>query len=705
MNARSLPSCPSGLWLIGPLLLLSSSVGAQELLPADAAPVGSADAAAVDTARPGLPSPFLDEITVRARPPLTAASSDVVSARDLAARPIRTPSDLLRIVPGLVTGNHAGGGKAEQIFLRGFDADHGTDVAIFVDGVPVNMRSHAHGQGYADMHFVIPELVERVEVRKGPYFPEIGDFGVAGAARFRLRDRLDEALGFVQASGGSFSTQRYLAAATPSTEGPIKTLVATEAYFSDGPFQSEQNLERYNSLARIVYEPQRDLRLSLWLSDFRSRWGASGQVPQREVVNGRLNRFGAIDPSEGGLTERQNAELALTWAPHEDGELTASLYTSRYRLRLWSNFSFFQTDPVLGDGIEQRDTRWLAGSEVGYRHFFEVRDVPVVASAGLSWRSDFPHVILASQFQRNRLTKTQDVKIEETSFGGWVQLEVQPLPRLRAVVGGRWELYHFHVEDQLDPVALSGHETDDTGPLGKAALILSPAKDTEVYLDFGMGYHSNDARSVVAAGGLPSLPLASCYEVGFRTFLFERLDLSAAFFLLDLESELVLVGDEGVVEARGATRRLGGELEARLQLFEWLRLETDLSYTEARFRRSGDAVPLAPRFLARAGVTFRYELGPGAFEATVQMRGVGDRPANEDESATAQGYTVWDLLLRYQTERVDLFVRVDNLFDKRWRETQFFSTSQLRGENAPVDDIHFTPGNPIGVEGGVRIKF
>lgn len=687
-------------WPFVPLLALGLAAPGfpQEVASVDsdaaAAPVGS------------LQSPFLAEITVRARPPMTAASSDVVSARDLGARPVRTPSDLLRIVPGLVTGNHAGGGKAEQIFLRGFDADHGTDVAIFVDGVPVNMRSHAHGQGYADMHFVIPELVERVEVRKGPYFADIGDFGVAGAARFRLRDTVEEPMGFAQASGGSFHTQRYVVAGSPTKDGPLKTLVAAEAYFTDGPFDDEQNLERYNALAKVTWEPNRDLRLSLWLSDFRSEWSASGQVPQREVAAGRLDRFGFIDPTEGGATERQNAELSLRWSPHEDGEVKASLWASRYRLRLYSNFSFF-TDPVLGDGIEQRDTRWLGGSELAYRHYFELpRDVLLIASAGFTARTDHPHVILARQTRRTRTSKTQDVRIQETSLGGWVELEVQPHEQLRAVVGGRWEVYRFRVDDRLAPPTVQGDETDHTGPLAKAALILSPAARTEVYLDFGMGYHSNDARSIVGpSAGLESLPLALAYEVGFRTFMFDRLDLAAAFFLLDLESELVLVGDEGVVEARGATRRLGGEVDVRLQVFDWLRLEADVSYTHARFRRSGDAVPLAPRFLLRTGITFRHEIGPGTFEATLQTRTVGDRPAIEDESVDAQGYTVCDLLLRYVTERVDLFLRVDNLLDKRWRETQFFSTSQLLTEAAPVDDIHFTPGNPIGVEGGVRIKF
>ena len=273
------------------------------------------------------------------------------------------------------------------------------------------------------------------------------------------------------------------------------------------------------------------------------------------------------------------------------------------------------------------------------------------------------------------------------------------------MLGGRFEYFHFDVDDNLDPETIDGNE-DDTALLGKAALVFSATEETEVYLNFGMGYHSNDARAVVSpTAGIETLPLALSYEVGFRTFLFDRLDLAGAFFLLDLESELVLVGDEGIVEARGATRRIGGELEARLRLFDWLSLEADVSYTDARFRRSGDAVPLAPRFLARAGATFTYPIGPGTFSASVQARFVGDRPATEDETVDAQGYSVWDLVVRYSTEYLDLFVRVDNVFDKRWRETQFFSESQLPTDPAPVEEIHFTPGNPIGIEGGIRLKF
>src|SRR5919109_2943884 len=341
---------------------------------------------------PTEPIPVLPPITVTAPPPVASSSEQIIPGRDLELRPHGRPADILRLVPGLIINQHQGGGKAEQYLIRGFDADHGTDLAIFVDGLPVNLRSHAHGQGYADLHFLIPETVRAVDVLKGPYVPEYGDFDTAGAVVFLTRDVVEE--NTLEVAGGSFNTQRYLALLSP-TRDALKTFVAVEGYRSDGPFEHPNGYVRFNVFAKATAGIAQDMTLSVWASHYRAEWHGSGQLPSRAIRAGLVDRFGAIDPNEGGITQRTNLNVDYAWRVGDAQRLTAHAYASHYALSLFNDFTFFLDDPEHGDMINQRDRRVVAGFDTQYA----VKSVPLgmqlTSTVGFQYRIDTPHILVA----------------------------------------------------------------------------------------------------------------------------------------------------------------------------------------------------------------------------------------------------------------------------------------------------------------------
>lgn len=663
----------------------------------------------------------LKELTVTDRRPTTAASSATIRARDFELRPHSTAQEILNNLPGLIAGQHAGGGKAMQYFLRGFDNDHGTDVALFVDGVPVNMVSHAHGQGYADLNFLIPETVERVELYKGPYFVQWGDLANSGAVNFITKERATE--NSLQALGGFFNTMRYTGVLSPRL-GPVQTFFASEIYFSDGPFKNPENYSRYNLFGKFTFSPTPDSQLSFWLSAHDGDWDASGQLPLREVHARRLDRFGAIDPTEGGRSDRQNVNLIYTYTPSFQEKLFVQLYASRYKLRLFSNFTFFQRDAVRGDGINQDDRRIVYGGRIHYTRFWTLGALPTESLIGFETRSDDADVGLFRQQQRQRFATTTKVNIVEHSFSGYLQQEFLLREWVRLQLGVRGDVFLFDVKDRspanaVDAIRIHGDTTDGiVNP--KASLIFSPFRNpkslwrnTEFFLNFGMGYHSNDARDAVQSSGKP-LTRSTGGELGVRTNLWERLDLAAALWLLDLDSELVFVGDEGTTEASGPTRRWGIDFEARYALFPWLLVDFDLSYSDPRFRVTGRAIPLAPTFLMNGGLTAFFT---ERFSGALRLRYLDDRPATEDRSLIARGYLLLDLILNYRWNNIEASIQVQNLADRDWRQTQFATNSCVRREvgvdpRCPIDgtgegiaDINFVPGSPISLRGGLTVFF
>ena len=653
-------------------------------------------------APPPAPVPVLPPVSVTAPPPVSSSSEQIIPGRDFELRPQGRPADVLRLVPGLIINQHQGGGKAEQYLLRGFDADHGTDLALFVDGLPVNLRSHAHGQGYADLHFLIPETVKAVEVVKGPYFPEYGDFETAGAILFLNRDYVEE--NTLEVGGGSFNTQRYVALISP-TRDALKTLIAFEGYRSDGPFEHPNGYLRFNLFAKASANIAEDMKLAVWASLYRAEWHGSGQIPERAIRSGLIDRFGAIDPNEGGVTQRTNLNIDYSWRVTDTQLLAVHVYGSYYALSLFNDFTLFLNDPEHGDMINQRDRRFVAGADTQYAIRSTPFGIPVTSTAGFQYRIDTPHVVLANAVQRHQVGRIQDVSIVEQSYSPYVKFDLTPIEKVRLVTGARGDIFRFQGTEHVDTTEpFETRDVTKARPNVKANLILGPWFTTELFANFGTGFHSNDARAVLINPSLDALPTAKGYEFGFRTRALPRTDIFATYWFLDLSSELVFVGDDGTTEARGRTHREGVEFGVKVQPLDWLSFTGDFTYTtKAEFVDTGTPIPLAPIWTARADITVRL---PWGLSSSFEMRYLGDRPADEERQFTARGYTLFNWTGRYRYRNLEAFLSIENLTNVQWREAQFAFTSRLPGEPAQgVNDLHFAPGAPRSFLGGIAVHF
>ena len=713
----------------------------------------------------------IEEIVVTAsRQPITAASSKEINMRDFLLRPHSTTQEIMNNVPGLLVVQHQGGGKAFQYFIRGFDVDHGTDFLLVTDGMPVNLVSQAHGQGWADSNYVIPETLEGIRLFKGPYFAEFGDFAVSGALAFKTKDEFEQ--NFILAQGGSFGTGRGVFGASTDL-GWGKLLMSGEGYYTNAWFDDPQNFWRANGLVKLTLEPGADHRLTISGQIYAADWNASGQIPLRAVEDGEVGRFGSLDPTEGGRTNREILNVQYTWEPTEADRLNAQVWGQHYTMDLWSNFTFFRDaglrftapsggeivdtcagwtpeDPVCapidpsanyitGDGIYQRDERFLYGSQVAYSHDGEFASIPYVGQVGVYTRGDFPNLTLDRQVHRQSFFTVNQVKVEEYSFGGFAKAEFFPTSWLRAELGLRGDFFIFDVEDRLraqpadrnfEPVPIEGHQTDGiVSP--KVNVVISPFEEehTELYFNFGTGFHSNDARAVVRTGR-DGLVRAIGGETGFRGNWLPGLEIASALWILDLDEELVFSGDGGDVDAEidlatgnfvpaGASRRWGVDFYSRYELTDWAYLDYDLAWASPRLK-DGSAIPLAPKLYMNGGLTLDYE-GLGA---TFRVRSLGDRPANEDATITAPGWTLFDILLRYRWENVELSLAFLNVTNAHWNESQFaeatcLQSEEMSGQPCPdsgslpaqmvaadgVDDLTFSAGMPFAVRGGIQVFF
>ena len=672
------------------------------------------------------------ETRVEALAPTSAASAETIRDRDLKLRPIATAEDILRVVPGLVIAQHQGGGKADQLFLRGFDADHGTDVAISVDGIPVNLPSHAHGQGYADLNFLIPETVDRIDVTKGPYFVETGDFATAGAVNLRTRRGFEESS--VQGSYGSFDTWRALGIASLRTDSP--TWFAAEVAGTQGPFLVGEDLLRYNLMARSSFQVGSSTRLTLLGSAYGSQWRASGQIPQRfvdlpESDPAHLDRFGSIDPTEGGQTQRQMVALTVDSRPGESDQLSLTAYLVRYRLTLFNDFTFQLRDSVNFDEIEQDDARVYGGLNALYRKRIDLGDIRSVVTLGAQGRLDSISNSLWHVKQRVRLPSCAPVgqvplnprasdDIVQSDLAAFAQEDLRFGHLVRLVFGVRGDVFQWNVtntDPNPNPAPLPNRGTAAVQKAivnPKLQAVFSPLDTWDLYLDGGGGFHSNDARAIVANGGSGALPRAWGAEVGTRLALLgRRLDLATAAWFIHLQSEFVFVADDGTYEAAGPTDRYGLDLEARFQILPWMWADVDLTLAHAAYTQNPgneSAVALAPTFTGQAGLSV---LHPSGFRGRLGARWVGSRPATTDPNGLqAQGYFIVDATLAYRWRFLELGLIVENVLNSKWREAQFASQSYVVGRDPPVPpnaypptDIHFTPGNPLGVRGTVSVYF
>jgi outer membrane receptor protein involved in Fe transport len=647
------------------------------------------------------------EVTVIGERPVAASSQQFIPDKEYVLQPQGRPAQVLRLIPGFLAVEHSGGGgKADQYFLRGFDADHGTDVAFFTDGMPINLRTHSHGQGYNDLNFIIPETIEGLDVYKGAYLPEYGDFATAGAVNFRTRQVIQE--GVVQVAGGQFDTQRYMLMFSP-TKDKIRTLFAAEGYYTNGPFQNDNRYFRTNLFGKMTTNLTGRDELSLTGTFQKSKWNASGEIPLRAVNDGTLDRFGAIDPSEGGNTLRSTARLNYHYDTTSGGLFFANAYGQYYRLDLFTDFTFFLNDPANGDGIQQSDRRVVYGGDIGYKQQGEVLGVPSIGTIGFQTRVDNIHARLGTQMTRMPTGATTDNDILEASYAPFVKAEVQPTSWMRLAGGLRAETFTFDVRNRCAACAEQPAGRTSSGiVLAKMNLILGPWVSTEFFANYGEGYHSNDARSVVAPVSSP-LARAKSYEVGVRSKPWgpQGVEFIATLWRLDLKSELVFVGDEGTTEIRGATRREGVEVAARGQIWGPIYLNGSVTWTKAQFRNS-EAIPLAPEVTAYGAVLVHW---PEGLTSQLQATYLGVRPLIEDRSLKAPSWVDFDLSERYQLPiklsqgRLEVFLFIQNLLNTKWEQAIFSFESQRRNEAVPVNDIHFVPGNPRTFMGGVAWYF
>jgi hypothetical protein len=657
---------------------------------------------------PDVPEIEMPEVSVLGERPVAASSQQFIPDREYLLQPQGRPAQVLRLIPGFIAVEHSGGaGKADQYFLRGFDADHGTDVAFFADNMPINLRTHGHGQGYTDLNFIIPETIQGVDVVKGTYHPEFGDFDTAGAVRFITRDVVEE--GVVQGAGGQFDTQRYLLMLSP-TKDKVRTLFAAEGFYTNGPFVNDNRYFRANVLGKATFNPTTRSELSVTGSYHKGQWNASGEIPLRAVLDGSLDRFGAIDPSEGGKTERATGRLQYHYDTPSGGRFFADAYAMYYKLDLFTNFTFFLNDPVNGDGIQQQDRRVMYGGEMGYRQAGDFFGVQSAATIGLQVRNDsIPDIRLGTQTQRNILSTITQSAVQEASYSPYLRLELQPTPWMRLAGGVRGDYFTFDVRNRCGDCPEQPAGRQQAGQVSpKVNLILGPWASTEFFVNYGVGFHSNDARSAVTDAS-SALARAQGAEIGIRSKPWgpEGMELITTLWALDLKSELVFVGDEGTNEARGASRRYGLEVAARGQVWGPWYFNGSVTWTHAVFK-DGGAVPLAPQVTAYGAVILRWPKG-----LTSQLQGtyLGVRPLTEDRTIRAPSWLDFDLTERYRLPiklshgHLEAILFVQNLFDTKWEQATFAFESRLKNEPGGVTDIHFVPGNPRFVMGGLAWYF
>ena len=658
--------------------------------------------------------------------PAESASSVHLDRKALQYRSQTQVSDLLRQVPGLMVSQHAGGGKSDQYFIRGFDADHGTDIAIYADDMPVNMPSHGHGQGYADTHFLIPETVEVVDVHKGPYSARFGDFYTAGAMELKT---LDEIAGpTVWIAGGvplagpkAFDqyNRRIVGMASPAIRDTAtdRSVIAVQIGDTGGPFDNAQHFRQGNALVKWKGEVGRgELALeTLW---YEAKWNASGQVPESAVDSGLIDRFGSLDPSEGGDTSRTSLKLGYTVRDDHGGTWRAMAYGIGYRLRLYSDFTLFARDPIHGDEIEQTDARFIYGLNLAYDRRFDLAGMDTLLTVGAQSRNDDVETGLWHDQKRQRLAdcfgkaqnpcnNTED-RIRNQSLYAEANLHV--VPHVHVLPGLRFDQYVWDVDD-LDPATRTDPTTTTGGSAGAA--IASPKLSVEieatpkldVFANSGYGFHSNDARGDVATGGKGALARAFGAEAGLRTTYLPHARVSADFWYLHLASELVWNGDEGGTAASGATQRYGVDLEGAWTPVPWLQLDANASLAHSTFvanHGNGGALALAPKVMGSGGVTYLH----GASFVSLRGRGIADRPGNDANTLTAQGYLIFDLMMGTQLcRRLGLNVTVNNMLNSAWREAQFADTSAVSPTALPIEQMHFTPGIPLTATGTVSYRF
>jgi hypothetical protein len=703
------PSLPHAIAVAAGLAICSSAVQAQ-----------SADAPKAVEAPTAVAASQLDRLEITGRHydnavgSSDAASQGTIRAELLKSRPALRPGEVLEFVPGMVVTQHSGDGKANQYFLRGFNLDHGIDFATTVNGLPVNMPTHGHGQGYSDLNFLIPELVDRIEYRKGPYFAKTGDFSSAGSADIVYRTTLDAP--FAALTLGQRSYQRLVGGGSTNVGPGLKLLGAIELQHNDGPWKVPEHLRKTNGVLTLS-GGTKALGWSTSLMAYDAKWDSTDQIPQRLVDAGTYNgqafgRFDSLDATDGGQTRRTS--LSGEWHREtEAGTTRVAAYAVDYQLKLFSNFTYALERPAQGDQFSQQDKRGIYGVTASHAFDHQLGGLQARTEFGMQLRHDRIRVGLFDTVARKVTGTTRDDKVQETLLGVYGQTAVELTPWLRTIVGVRADQARFKV-DSLSNAANSGSASDHLlSP--KLSLIFGPWSKTEFFFNAGRGYHSNDARGTTATvdpksgdpvDKVPGLVPARGMELGARTEWIPGLQSSMALWKLDFDSELVYVGDAGATEPNRPSARRGLEWNNRYIPVPWLLIDADLAWTHARFSDNdpaGNRIPNAVDKVASLAVTVR-DVGP--WSASMQWRYLGSGALIEDNSVRSRSSLTTNLRVgRKLTQNSELTLDVFNLLDRKLNDIEYFYESKLPGEAAAVADRHVHPAEPRTVRLALRVGF
>jgi outer membrane cobalamin receptor len=637
----------------------------------------------------------------------TINSYNKIAALDFKLKPINSAQDMLRSVPGLFIAQHAGGGKAEQIFLRGFDIDHGTDINITVDGIPVNMTSHAHGQGYADLHFLNPETVEKVIFDKGPHAVEKGNLSTAGYVEFKTKEFLKD--NTVKIEAGIFDTKRVTALVklfgTKTATKNQQLYVAGEYVFSNGYFESAQNFNRLNLMAKYTSVKNNQNKFSLAASTFTSKWDASGQIPERAVEGQTITRFGAIDNLEGGDTKRTNIVAQLNNKLKNEGELQQHAYFTNYKFNLFSNFTFFKNDPVNGDMINQNEGRNIFGYSIKLKNTGLLFNKKVTTNFCAGFRYDNVKNISLSAAPKRIITNAiQTGAIKELNTFAFANSILQLNNTLQLNTSLRLDNFRFGYNNKLT-TGNSFKYINKSVFSPKATLNANINSKVSLFVSSSVGFHSNDARLILADTINEILPKVFGNDVGIILKPNSKFLVKAIVWHLASAQEFVYVGDEGVIEAGGRSERIGIDLLMRYQINNWLFADADFSLAKPRAidePKGAQYIPLAPTFTSIGGLSAKIG---NKGSVALRYRYLANRAANADYSLTADGYLLLDFVANYKVRKFDFGITIENMFNQKWKEAQFETTTRLRNEPAEVTEIHFTPGTPFFIKTGVTISF
>ncbi len=631
-----------------------------------------------------------------------SATEGTVNAKQIANRPLLRPAEVLETVPGLIVTQHSGNGKANQYFLRGFSLDHGTDFYTTLEDMPINLPTHAHGQGYSDLNFLIPELISDIKYKKGPYYASEGDFASTGSASIGYVDSLP--YGISSVTVGSFGDRRVLNADSYDVAGG-KLLYALEYFHNDGPWTHPERYERFNG---VVSYAKNDGHNSYKISAmaYKGDWDATNQVPLRAINDGTIDRYGSLDPSDGGNTHRYSLSAKLTHYG-DDATTTASAYIIDYGLDLFSNFTYYMNNPTQGDQFEQKDSRTISGANIAQVRIKKIFDMDSIESYGLAVRNDFINGVgLYNTQNRNALSTVSYNKVNETSVGLYYQNELTLADKVRVIGGIREDLYRFDVTNYTNPTSSGVKTAAITSP--KLNFIFGPWEKTELFINSGYGFHSNDARGVMASS-TAATPLVKTIgaEVGVQTRAIQGLQSSLALWMMDSDSELVFAGDSGTTEATGPSRRIGVEWANYWTPFPWCIIDADFTLSQAHYRNpaqeGGAYVPEAMEKTVSIGaeITDYKNYFGGA-----RLRYFGSRALIEDNSIRSEPSTLVNLKVgRHLGKNFDLSLDVLNLFNVQSYDIEYYYASQLKNESASVNDYMVHPGEPRSVRFTLTYKY